>query len=181
MKNNPLFKICLFTMLLFFSIKAASQNFPDLDASPLDAASYPSSYKVSDKLIKVIYSRPQLKGRQLSKLTPKYEVWRTGANEATQITFFKDATLGTTKIKAGTYSLFSIPDDKEWTVIINSDTNQWGAYTYDKGKDVARLKVPVKESKSTIEAFSIAFDETDNGATMYMGWGDVVVAVPFKI
>lgn len=181
MKTSNLIKSSAFAILMLLSFNIQSQDFPALDVSPMDVASFPSNYKVSNKLIKVVYSRPQLKGRSLSKLTPKFDVWRTGANEATQITFYKDAMLGNTKIKAGTYSLFSIPDDKEWTIIINSDTNEWGAYTYEKSKDVARLKVPVKESDKSLEAFSMTFEEATDGATLYMGWGTMVVAVPFKM
>lgn len=181
MKTSHTFKTIVFSLLMLISFTIQAQDFPDLDVSPMDAASFPSNYKVSNKLIKVIYSRPQLKGRALSKMTPKFEVWRTGANEATQITFYKDAMLGSTKIKAGTYSLFTIPDEKEWTVIINSDTNEWGAYTYEKSKDVARLKVPVKQTEKSIEAFTMTFEEATDGATLYMGWGNLVVAVPFKV
>ena len=181
MKTSHIFKTIAFSLLMLVSFNIQAQDFPDLDVSPMDVASFPSNYKISNKLIKVTYSRPQLKGRPLSKMTPKFEVWRTGANEATQITLYKDAMFGSTKIKAGTYSLFTIPDEKEWTVIINSDTNEWGAYSYDKAKDVARLKVPVKETDKMLEAFTMTFDEAPDGATLYMGWGNIVVAVPFKM
>jgi hypothetical protein len=145
----------------------------------MDAATFPGNYKVSDKMIKVIYSRPQLKGRTLSKLAPNDEVWRTGANEAAEITLYVDMMLGTTKVKAGTYSLFTIPGEKEWTVILSSNLNVWGAYSYNKDTDVARLTVPVQKAKKPIEAFSIVFDEAKTGATMFMGWADVMIAVPF--
>ncbi|MEO8773452.1 MAG: DUF2911 domain-containing protein [Gelidibacter sp.] len=178
---KTVFKTIVFTLILALSYNANAQKFPDLDPSPMDAATYPSSYKVSEKTIKVIYSRPQLKGRDLNKLAPNNEVWRTGANEATEITFYKPAMLGDTKIKAGTYSLFTIPGDKEWTIILSSDINVWGAYTYKQDNDVARIKVPATQSKDILEAFSIVFEESKSGVDMYMGWGTLRVKVPFTM
>ncbi|HLV69284.1 MAG TPA: DUF2911 domain-containing protein, partial [Xanthomarina sp.] len=77
----------------------------------------------------------------------------------------------------GTYSLFTIPNDKEWTVILNSDLNVWGAYSYNEANDVARIKVPATEAKESLEAFSIAFDDKGN---MHIGWDTLRVAVPIK-
>lgn len=178
---KTVFKTLVFTLALVFSYTAHAQKFPDLDPSPMDAATYPSSYKISEKTIKIIYSRPQLKGRDLSKLTPNDEVWRTGANEATEITFYKAVMFGDKKVKAGTYSLFTIPGDKEWSIILSSDINVWGAYTYKQDNDVARIKVPASQSKEILEAFSIIFEESKTGVDMYMGWGTLRVKVPFTI
>lgn len=172
-------KTLILTLSMVFSYNVHAQKFPDLDPSPMDAATSPSSYKVSDKVIKVIYGRPQLKGRDIAKLAPNHEVWRTGANEATEITFYKPVQFGNTTVKAGTYSLFTIPGDDEWTIILNSDINVWGAYTYKKDNDVARITVPVTQSKDILEAFSITFEESESGADMHMGWGTLRVKVPF--
>ncbi|MEO5789612.1 DUF2911 domain-containing protein [Gelidibacter sp.] len=178
---KTVFKSLALTLTLAFTFTANAQKFPDLDPSPMDAATYPSSYKISEKAIKVIYSRPQLKGRDLNKLAPNDDVWRTGANEATEITFYKPVKFGNTKVKPGTYSLFTIPGDKEWTIILSSEINVWGAYTYKQENDVARIKVPVTKSKDILEAFSIVFEESPTGAEMYMGWGMLRIKVPFTI
>ena len=179
MKKNTIVYTLALIAFMFMSSIGFAQDFPDMDKSPMDAATYPGNYKVSDKLIKVIYSRPQLKGRTLSKLAPNGEVWRTGANEAAEITLYAPMTFGGKKVKAGVYSLFTIPGEKEWTVILSSDLNVWGSYTYNEANDVARVSAEVTTSKKPLEAFSIVFDETKTGATMYMGWADVVVSVPF--
>nr|WP_299346571.1 DUF2911 domain-containing protein [Allomuricauda sp.] len=163
------------TFCLVFTVDASAQKFSGLDKSPADIASYPSSYRVADKAVRVIYSRPQLKGRSLSELAPGGKVWRTGANEAAEITFYKDATIAGTAVKAGTYSLFTIPGESEWTVILNNNLNQWGAYSYDSAADVARVTGKASTDSESLEAFSIAFD--DNGA-MVMGWGTTRVSVP---
>lgn len=145
----------------------------------MDAASFPSSYKESNKLIRITYSRPQLKGRSIEQLAPKGKVWRTGANEAAELTLYTDMMFGNTKINAGTYTFYMIPGDKEWTAIISTDLNVWGSYFYKKENDVARLNVPVTTSNETLEAFSMAFEEADNGVHLHLGWGNTRVAVPF--
>ncbi len=174
MKKTTFITTTAFAFIMLLTTNANAQKFSDLDKSPMDCASFPSSYKVSDKTVKIVYSRPQLKGRDLSELAPNGKQWRTGANEAAEITFYKDMNVAGTDIKAGTYTLSTIPGEKEWTLIINSDLNTWGAYFYDKANDVARITVPASKSDESLEAFSIVFD--DDG-TMHMGWGTVRVAV----
>jgi hypothetical protein len=178
---KTIIKALVFTLVFVFSYTANAQKFPDLDKSPMDAATYPSSYKVSDKVVKITYSRPQLNGRDIAKLTPNDEVWRTGANEAAEITFYKDVQFGDTKVKAGTYSLFTIPGEKEWTIILSSDINVWGAYTYKQDQDVARIKAATSQSKDILEAFSIVFEESKTGADMNLGWGKLRVKVPITL
>ena len=166
--------IAIFAITLISSTEVSAQKFSKLDKSPLDAASYPSSYKISDKVVKVVYGRPQLKGRDLAKLAPSNKVWRTGANEAAEITFYKDVVFGGKEVKAGTYSLFTIPNEKEWTVILNSARNVWGSYYYEQDKDVVRVSGKVSTSETNIEAFSMLFDED---MTLKMGWANTVVSV----
>ena len=107
--KNIILTIAVFVTTLISSLQLTAQEFKSLDKSPMDMAAFPSSYKISDKIVKVIYSRPQLKGRDLVKLAPPEKVWRTGANEAVEITFYKDVIFGGKALKAGTYSLFTIP------------------------------------------------------------------------
>ena len=145
-------RILVLTILMvavLFSSEAVAQEFPGLDKSPMDAAAHPSSYRVSDKLVKVIYSRPQLKGRELSKLAPHGKVWRTGANEAPEITFYKDVIFGDRKVKAGTYTLFTVPGEKEWTIILSTAKNVWGSYFYSKEEEVARVSAKVTKARTT--------------------------------
>jgi hypothetical protein len=82
-------------------------------------------------------------------------------------------------IKAGSYSVAAITGDTEWTIIVNSAVNGWGSYSYDEANDVARITVPVTKASESLEAFSIAFEESDNGTHMHIGWGTDRVAVPF--
>jgi hypothetical protein len=169
--------IAVLIIAVVFTNQANAQEFKDLDKSPMDVAAYPSSYRVSDKVVRITYSRPQLKGRMLAKLAPAGKIWRTGANEVPEITFYKDVTFGGTPVKAGTYSLVTIPGEKEWTIILSKQLNVWGAYFYKESEDVARVKGTVSKSDKEIEAFSVAFGDD---MTLHMGWADTIVSVPIK-
>ena len=153
----------LLAVFLISTTTSTAQDFPKLDASPMDKASFNSDAGS----VTIFYSRPQLKKRSLDKLAPKGEVWRTGANEATTITFTKDATIAGKSVKAGTYSLFTIPGDNSWTIILNSNANQWGAYQYDDSLDVLRVTADASASKEELEALSMAFK--DDGSLVLMG------------
>jgi hypothetical protein len=107
-------------------------------------------------------------------------MWRLGANESTEILFYKDVTIGGKKVKAGRYSMYAELGEKEWRVVINSDTDGWGAYQYDPKHDVAAVTVPVETVEEPIEVFSIVFEKADDGAQMIMGWDDTVVRVPIR-
>lgn len=176
MKKNVLV-ITLFAFVVLFSNETTAQKFAPLDKSPMDATSFPSDYKISEKVVKVTYSRPQLKGRDIAKLAPSGKMWRTGANEATEITFYKDVTFGGKAVKAGRYSLFTIPGEKEWTVVLSTAKNVWGAYFYKQDEDVVRVQAKVSQSDDTIEAFSMVFD---NDMNLHMGWGNTVVSIIIK-
>lgn len=173
--------IAIFAIMSLFMVSndLSAQTFSDLDNSPADIATFPK--RGSAKKVKVTYSRPQAKGRKVFGELVKYDkVWRTGANEATEITFYQDVKIGGKMVKAGSYSLFTIPTKGAWTVIINSQLNQWGAYQYDKKKDVVRATVKTKVSKEKIEAFSITFQEATKGTTMYLGWEKTIVEIPIE-
>ena len=176
--KNSIFTFAFFLIALISSLQLTAQNFKDLDKSPMDVAAFPSSYKISDKTVKVIYSRPQLNGRDLVKLAPPEMVWRTGANEAAEITFYKDVIFGGKALKAGTYSLFTIPSvDGDWTVVINRARNVWGSYFYKQDQDVVRVSGKTTKTEENIEAFSMMFDKD---MTLKIGWGKTVVSVSIK-
>ncbi len=173
--KKSILTLFVLAIALLTTDQVTAQKFRGLDKSPMDVAAFPSNFRVSDKVIKITYSRPQLNGRSLDKLAPAGKVWRTGANEATEITFYQDVTFGGKAVKAGTYSLFAIPGEKEWTVILSSALNVWGSYFYKEDQDVARVTAPVKASEKSIEEFSIVIDED---MTIHMGWANVIVSVP---
>src|SRR5689334_8994723 len=160
------------TLFLAFCIglTAFSQNkYPALDKSPMDASYYPVNYpilRIQDKvteplLARVIYSRPQRNGRNVfGELVEYGKVWRLGANEATELELFRDAKVNGTKVKKGRYTLYCIPTPDNWTIILNKDTDIWGAFKYDMKKDVMRTTVPVQRIAEGVEALSIVFEKT---------------------
>ena len=174
MKNT----ILLVAFVLGGLFTTQAQKFAGLQKSPTDIA-YAKADRNAKPDIKVIYSRPQKKDREVfGTLVPYGKVWRTGADEATEIKLFSDMKFGDKTVKAGTYSLFTIPGEKEWTIILNSDLDGWGSYNYDESKDVARIKVPATNGDE-LEVFSIAFKPVDKGYHLVMGWDNTMVEVPF--
>ncbi|MCB1121717.1 MAG: DUF2911 domain-containing protein [Verrucomicrobiae bacterium] len=177
---KSLVKICSLCLTVLFAanLNSFAQDRGNGKARPSPNAAV--SQTIGTTIVSVTYGRPGLKGRTLESLTPKGEVWRTGANESTVITFSDDVTVGNKKIKAGTYSLYTIPQGNEWTVIINSKLS-WGTQ-YDKAQDVARIPVSATMGNIQTEWFTIYFmDLSDTSATMYLRWGDTLVAVPLKV
>lgn len=174
--KNILFALVAF---LLFIPPMYAQKFDDLDKSPMDVKFIRDHDNAP--MIRVIYSRPQKNGRKIfGGLVPYGEVWRTGANEATEITLYQDMLVNGKPLSAGTYTLYSIPNKEEWTIIINRAVYAWGAYEYDSEKDVLRTTAQVETTAAPVEAFSMTFQPTENGANLLMGWDDVYVMVPFE-
>lgn len=172
-------KKCIFIFFIFlsFGFSANAQNFSDLDKSPMDAVI--TRNNDNSPLVRIIYSRPQKRGREIfGELVPYGKIWRTGANEATEITFYDDVYFGGKHVLAGTYSLYTIPQKDEWTIIINKATNVWGAYNYDESKDVVRIKAKPNRTAAVVEKFSITFRPDTEGAHLLMGWDDTYLEIP---
>ena len=133
--------------------------------------------------IEVVYSRPGMKGREIfGGLVPNGAVWRTGANNATKIIFSTPVKLNGAEIPAGTYALFTIPGETEWTIIINKGAAQWGAYQYSDKDDVVRFKTTPVKLAETIETFTIEFNRiADESAVMNLIWDHTVVPVKIEL
>jgi hypothetical protein len=185
--------LTLAALMLITLGTVSAQEMPELDASPMDAAYFPNraafrAFADTDAqkmamqpVMKVVYSRPQKKGRDIfGDLISYGEVWRAGANESTEITFFEDVVVGDTKVKAGRYTLYTVPGEDEWEVMINTDLDGWGAYAYSADNNVATITVPSMDTEDTVEAFTIMFEEVEDGAHLIMAWDDTMVRVPVK-
>ncbi len=129
-------------------------------------------------VVKVEYSRPFKKGRPIfGGLVPYGKVWRTGANEATLISFSKDAIFGGKAIKAGQYSLFTIPAEGDWTVILNRQTGQWGL-TYDPAQDAARVPAAAERHQTPTEQLTIDALPAASGLLLRIDWDQTAVTIP---
>ena len=129
----------------------------------------------------IVYSRPSAKGRQVfGNVVPFGAVWRTGANNATKITFSTDVKLNGTEVSAGAYALYTIPGETEWTIILNKGVGKSGTQ-YDEKEDVVRFKTtPVKLADTSIETFTIEFNHLrDESAVINLVWEKTVV--PLKV
>jgi hypothetical protein len=132
--------------------------------------------------VTITYCRPGVKGRVIwGGLVPYDQVWRTGANEATTITFSDDVTIEGTNLPAGTYGLFTMPGKDEWTVVFNKGAKQWGAYEYKQADDVLRIKVkPQATEFHELMTFSFPAVSTES-AQVALSWEKVQVAFTFKV
>jgi len=167
----------LFTLV--YTENGHTQSFDDLDKSPLDI-SYFRENKVTPPLVKVVYGRPKVNEKKVFGNTVPYDkIWRTGANEATEVKFYKDVQFGKTKVKAGTYVLLTIPRENEWKIILSSKLDVWGAFQYDPSFDIASIIVPVQKAEF-LDVFSIAFKEKENHILMVLGWDDTRVRIPLQ-
>lgn len=149
--------------------------------APSPAAKIKQRVGITD--VSVDYSRPSMRGRKIfGGLVPYGEVWRTGANSATKISFSTDVNFGGADVAAGEYALFTIPGQDEWTIILNKVTGQWGSYSYDATNDVARVTAKPHATSKPVETFTIGVDNLakENAATLTMAWESVKVPVKIK-
>jgi hypothetical protein len=171
-----LFLTCCFLLTEF----AHAQKLPGLDPSPADIAYFREGGRQGTPIIKVVYGRPQKKGRaMLGGMEPYGKVWRLGANEATEIKLYRDITFGGKKVNAGTYTIYAIPTAEKWTIIFNTKLDTWGAYSYEESKDVARVEVPVGKTDAEVEALTIDFNGKPGSGNMLFAWENTLVTLPF--
>jgi hypothetical protein len=142
-----------------------------------------TSVELGGHKVTITYGRPSLHGRKMiGEHEPYGKVWRTGADEATTIETDAALDINGLKVPAGTYALFTIPDPKSWTLIINKTAKQWGAFSYKESTDLGRTKMNVAALSAPVEEFTITM--TPNGAdafTLKLSWQDVEASVPVKV
>jgi len=170
-------KLLSLTLLALVAVSSAFAQ----DAEKKKPASPHDTVKANH--ITITYGRPFKKGRVIfgdgkTSLETYGKVWRTGANEATEITVDKDCEFGGKALKAGTYTLFTIPNEKEWEVILNSQLKQWGAYGYEKAKDkdVLHTVIPAKHLETPVEQLTISV----RGDNVQMEWDQSSISIPVK-
>lgn len=183
----------LFILVLLpasFSLFAQKDSIPPIDKSPMDMSYCPPFYpihkaqdRITEPLVaRVVYSRPGKNNRQIfGKLVEFGKLWRLGANEATEIEFYKEVVINKIKIKKGKYTLYAIPNESSCTLIFNKETDTWGAFLYDEKKDVLRVVLPVQAPQQPLENFTIYFLLKDSEAKMFVGWDNYSFTLPFSV
>lgn len=180
MKN--LFKSTVFLLLPILFLVAACETTEETETdgvvehrkSPIVI----SSISHADTYVKIVYGQPYKRGREIfGGLEPFGEVWRTGANEATEITLTGDIELDGNLVEAGTYSLFTIPNPDEWTIILNTQLGLWGAFDYDEDYDYLRFTRPPIETDEVVEALTITFESEEN-IQLIIEWDETRIEIP---
>jgi len=181
------FLTCLSLLLSVYSF--AQTSLPEADKSPLDVSYYPLNYpllKIQNKateapIARVIYSRPKREGRPIFGNLVEYgKLWRLGANEATELEFYKPVTIGGRKVPKGRYTLYAIVKEKFWTIIINKETDIWGSFKYNQAKDLVRVEVPVQTLGETAEMLCMTFEKTKENFSLIIAWENTKVAIPIQ-
>ncbi len=181
------FLLAMMTICFSTSGSKAQTKLPPIDKSPMDMSYYPDGYpilKIQDKITeplvtRVIYSRPQKNGRVIfGELLEYGKIWRLGANEATEIEFYQHVKINGSKVKKGRYTLYCIPSESKWTIILNKETDTWGSFKYDEKKDVVRVDLPVIKQSEIAEAFTMVFEKAATGANLIMAWDTVKISMP---
>jgi len=171
-------KISVGLLLIFsFAILASAQDKSKRPSPPAQA-----QCKLPDgKTITVDYSSPRLKGRKVGgEVAPFGEIWRTGANEATTFVTTANLSVAGTDVPAGSYTLFTIPEQDKWTLIISKVTGEWGVPYKDdyKSQELARVPMQVSKTSAPVENFTISFDQS-GGCTLQLSWGNTMASAKF--
>ncbi len=174
------FFLVLVTALATFTAPAAAQSGLDFPA-----ASPPAMVRdqVGLTTVEIDYARPGVKERTIfGDLIPYGEVWRTGANAATRISFSSDVTFGGKPVAAGAYALFTIPGETEWTIILNAAPEQWGSYGYDTSNDVVRVNVEAQTLREPVETMRLGLDHIrSDSAHLTFAWDTTGFRVPIEV
>lgn len=193
--ENPGNKATAETKTIHLPVSIPDSTVLSLDKSPMDMSYFPEDYpkqkmvtpNMANPVARVIYSRPQKKGRLIladsavSENVIQYygQEWRLGANEATEIEFFKPVTINNEKIMPGRYIIYCIPYPDKWKLIINQNLYSWGLHI-DKTKDLAGMDLQVQKNNVQIEYFTMLFQNAAYGCDLVMAWGDLKVVLPIN-
>ena len=165
-----------------------TNSFTPVDISPMDMVYFPVDYpvlkmsgkNVPDLVARVIYSRPHREGRKIFGGLLKYgEVWRLGANEATEIELFKRVSIQGKTVQPGRYVLYCIPNQDKWIVVLNKNVFSWGL-SFPPEDDISRFEIPVETLNASTEFFTMFFEPTNKGANLVMTWDQILTRLPLQ-
>jgi len=178
MGNTKIYTIIIGLLsVLLFTNGVNAQSFEHLDKNPHDIIYYRTG-QMGLPQVKVVYGRPEAKDEKVfGSQVPFGKLWTTGSDESTEIKFYQDVMFGNKFVKAGTYVLYTIPNENYWTIILNKKTDTYGVCFYNPEEDVAKLEVPTMEG-DMLESFSIGFKTQDYGSQMVLGWAKTRIHIP---
>jgi hypothetical protein len=170
------------TLAMSFCLLAAVATAEEAKKAPL-SPTVKSAATIGGKKIEVNYSAPSARGRVImGELVPYGKIWRTGANAATTLTTATDLMIGSLHVPAGTYSVFTIPGESEWTLVLSKQSGLWGSNGYDDKQDVGRVPMSVKKLSAPVETLAIDVKPTnDSKGTLSLRWENVEASVPVMV
>lgn len=164
-----------------FAVAVSAQQTKQVHPGKGGSPHVESAWDVDGAHITITYGRPHLKGRTVGKeVAPYGKEWRTGADEATTLVTDKALKFGSLDVPAGTYTLYTLPGETEWQLIVSKKTGQWGI-PYPAGQDLGRAPMKVDKAAAPVEDLTISIDDTSSGGTLKVSWGDTVASVPFTV
>lgn len=176
-----LFTLAATAVAGLFAGAASAQQTTDVHPGKGGSPHVRTAWTVDGANISIEYGRPSLKGRAVGKeVAPYGKEWRTGADEATTLKTDKPLSFGTLQVPAGTYTLYTLPGEKQWQLIVSKKTGQWGV-PYPAGEDLGRVAMTVEQSQSPVEQLTISIDDTASGGTLRIEWGTTSATIPFTV
>ena len=177
MKKIKIYSIIIGLSSMFLTKGLSAQCFSQLDRNPHDIVYYGMN-ELDLPPVKVVYGRPNTTDEKVfGTQVPYGKIWRTGSNEATEIRFYKDVVFGGKIVKAGTYVLYTVPNENTWTIILNNNTDSFGAFFYNPEDDIVKLEIQSTKGEM-MENFSIGFQTQEYGSQMVLAWARTRVQIP---
>lgn len=169
---------CLAILVLASLSVLAVQDHSAGQKKPMQSPPATAEGMIGGKKVTVKYHAPSMRGRKImGELVPYGKVWRTGANDATTLITETDLTIGNLRVPAGTYTLYTLPGESEWKLIVNKQTKQWGT-EYKEDQDLGRVNLTAKKLDAPVEKFTISIEPAGDSATLKMAWENTEVSVP---
>ena len=162
-------------------VNSDAQEIRGIDKSPLDLAVFRPDGQTANPVARILYSRPKKNDRAIfGDLVPYDKLWRTGANQTTELNVYRDLFFQGKRLPVGNYTMYTIPREEDWTIIINSKLFTWGDYDYEEAKDVMRFDVAASSNAEPREHLGIAFDGKDGDGKILLAWDTTEVYIPFR-
>jgi hypothetical protein len=181
MKRSLVLSAFALGVVIAFAAVASAQETKEVHPGKGGSPHVQSTWTVDGAHISITYGRPYLKGRTVgNEVAPYGKEWRTGADEATTLVTDKTLKFGSLEVPAGTYTLYTLPGETEWQLIVSKKTGQWGI-PYPAGQDLGRVSMKVEKAASPVEQLTISIDKASSGGLLKVSWGTVVASTPFTV
>jgi|WetSurMetagenome_2_1015567.scaffolds.fasta_scaffold176688_2 hypothetical protein len=178
--RHPVLTAAVAVVAMTVAVAASAQQTKEIHPGRGGSPHVQTDWTVDGAKISIQYGRPYLKGRPEAQLMPSGKPWRTGADEATTLVTDKPLKFGSLSVPAGTYTLFTLPGESAWQLIVSKQTGQWGTQ-YSEAQDLGRAPMKIEKAASPVEQLTVTIDDTPAGGTLKVSWGTTVASIPFTV